>query len=202
MGSDAASSAREEADHRLRALMAAAQDGDRVAYRELLRRCEPMIRRAARRAGLPPDLHDDAVQETLITLHNARQTYDPSRPFGAWLGTIAQRRAVDIMRRAGRNRRREVHAPAAYEGHVDPHADASGGWRESARAAELREAVAALTPGQREAVELIAVEGRSLAEASRASGRTTGALKVNFHRALAALRGRLERDGDPGVRDG
>lgn len=188
VGTDAASRAREDADHRLRALMAAAQDGDRAAYRELLRLCEPMIRAAARRAGLPPDLLDDAVQETLITLHNARQTYDPSRSFGAWLGTIAQRRSIDLLRRAGRNRRRELHAPAAYEGHADPHADSAGGWRDSARAEDLTRAIAGLTPGQREAVELIAVEGRSLAEASSASGRTTGSLKVNFHRALHALR--------------
>jgi hypothetical protein len=33
------------------------------------------------------------VQETLLTVHQARRTWDPARPFLPWLRAIAQRRA-------------------------------------------------------------------------------------------------------------
>ena len=182
-------------DRRLRGLMVDAQAGDKQSYAQLLAECEPLIRRAARRVGAHPDLAEDIVQETLITLHGARQTFDPARSFTAWLSVIAQRRAIDILRKGGRSRHREVHSPIEFEQHADPAADASSGWRETGRAEELRQAIASLTPGQREAVEAIAVEGLTLAEASAMTGRSKGALKVNFHRALAALKRRLGPSG-------
>jgi RNA polymerase sigma factor (sigma-70 family) len=63
---------------------------------------------------------DDIVQETLITVHRARQTYDPGRSFTAWLRAIAQRRAIDAPRSGNRTKSREVFAPLAYENHSDP----------------------------------------------------------------------------------
>lgn len=83
-------------------LMISAQDGDRVAYARLLRYCEPIIRRVARRTGVRDWQLDDAVQATLITLHHARATYDPARAFEAWLVVIARRRSKDLLRRDSR----------------------------------------------------------------------------------------------------
>lgn len=184
-------------DHRLGELMARAQTGDRAAYARLLRDCEPIIRKAARRAGLSGDTIDDAIQETLLTLHNARQTYDPTRSFTAWLTTIAQRRAIDVRRRTGRNERREVHAPLVYESHADETVDPTRGWEDAGRAGQLKAAISTLSPSQREAIEEIGLADRSLSEAAAVTGKTTGALKVNFHRAMKVLRGRL--GGDPDV---
>ena len=178
-------------DRRLGDLMQAAQEGDRRAYASLLRDCEPVIRRAAIRAGVTGDRVEDVVQETLLTLHNARQTYDPTRSFTAWLSVIAQRRAIDGLRRTGRSDRREVHAPLVYEQHPDSSADSARGWEDAGRAKDLREAIAGLSASQREAVEHLALREQSLAEASIATGKTTGALKVNLHRALKALKGRI-----------
>ena len=178
-------------DRRLAGLMRDAQSGDRRAYATLLRDCEPIIRRAARRAGVTGDRIEDVVQESLLTLHNARQTYDPSRSFTAWLSVIAQRRGIDALRRTGRSDRREVHAPLVYEQHADPSADAGRGWEAAGRAKDLKAAIADLSPSQREAVEHLSIREQSLAEASVATGKTTGALKVNFHRALKVLRSRL-----------
>lgn len=183
-------------DTRLGGLMRAAQAGDKRAYAELLEACEPVIRRAARRVGLVDDRIEDAVQETLLTLHHARRTYDPARSFSAWLSVIAQRRAIDTLRRSGRNERREVHAPLAYEQHVDAEANAARGWEDAGRARELQAAIATLSASQREAVEHLALREQSLAEASVATGKTTGALKVNLHRALKALRTKLSGGAD------
>ena len=76
-------SQKDETDGRRAAWMVAAQAGDRAAYETLLRDCIPFIQRVARGQGVPSDFVDDVVQETLLTIHQARQTYDPSRSFTA-----------------------------------------------------------------------------------------------------------------------
>jgi hypothetical protein len=69
----------EEIDHQRAAWMAAAQVGDRVAYERLLHDCLPFIKWVARGQGVPFDFIDDVVQETLLTVHQARHTYDTNR---------------------------------------------------------------------------------------------------------------------------
>jgi RNA polymerase sigma-70 factor (ECF subfamily) len=177
-------------DQRRTALMAAAQAGDGAAYQALLRDCIPVVQSIARRQGVPADRVDDVVQETLISIHRARHTYDPGRPFMGWLRAIAQRRAIDIMRSTGRQRRREVHAPLAYEAFPDQ-AEPDRELERKQAASIIAPAVAALPAGQREAVQRLVLEEHSLAEAAAITGRKEGALKVNLHRALKTLRARL-----------
>src|SRR4051812_31358646 len=87
----------ETEEGRLAALMIAAQEGDGQAYAALLRTCVPFIRATVRRQGVLADRAEDVVQDVLLALHRARHTYDPARPFTAWLRTIAQRRAIDSL---------------------------------------------------------------------------------------------------------
>ena len=171
--------------------MAAAQGGDRAAYERLLRACVPFIRAVAQRQGVSADALDDAIQETLLTIHRARHTYDPTRSLKAWLATIAQRRAIDVLRRHGRRRSFEVHAPLAYEGFADPQPDPAAAAQQSAQAAQLSQHIAELPARQREAVEQLAIADKSLAQAAHDTRRSPGALKVNLHRALKTLRARL-----------
>ncbi|MEA2953447.1 MAG: hypothetical protein QOJ96_2967, partial [Alphaproteobacteria bacterium] len=100
-------------DVRRSAWMAAAQAGDSAAYERLLRDCVPLIKAVARRQGVFGDRTDDVVQDVLLTIHRARQTYDPARSFTAWLRVIAERRAIDLLRQTGRQGAREIHAPLA-----------------------------------------------------------------------------------------
>jgi RNA polymerase sigma-70 factor (ECF subfamily) len=171
--------------------MVGAQAGDRSAYEALLRDCIPFIKKVARRQGVPLDRVDDVVQETMLTVHRARQTYDPGRSFTAWLRTIAQRRAIDGLRRHGRTEVREIHAPLVYENYSDPGGNLGEGSDRMDATGVVGRAVASLPAGQREAVQQLAVRGLSLAEAATATGRTAGALKVNLHRAFKTLRAQL-----------
>lgn len=180
-----------ETDRQWSEWMACAQTGDSQAYDSLLRGCLPFIAQVARGQRVPADRVDDVVQDVLMTLHRSRHTYDPSRSFTAWLRVIAQRRAIDVLRRSGRQNSREVHAPLAFEMYADPGAQTSDAWEKTGLSAQIGKAVAGLSPGQREAVERLALQGQSLQEAATATGRSKGALKVNLHRALIALRGQL-----------
>ncbi|MFZ0152478.1 MAG: RNA polymerase sigma factor [Xanthobacteraceae bacterium] len=187
----AETSTQTEIDRRRTAWMVAAQAGDRAAYETLLRDCIAFIKQVARGQGIRPDLIDDVVQETLLAVHRARQTYDPNRSFTAWLRTIARRRAIDGLRRVGRTRAREVYAPLAYENHSDPSASPDEAVFGIGHTEVLRSAIDKLSARQREAVEHLALQSQSLAQAATATGRSTGSLRVDWHRALKTLHARL-----------
>ncbi len=178
------------ADAEWSALMVAAQAGDKAAYGRLLRECTPLIRRVVRR-GMTPDRVDDVVQDVLFTIHRARHAYDPSRSFSAWVITIAQRRAVDLLRNRGRHDHREVHNPLAYEAFADEVVDRERDGLLERGDGTLEAALADLPPRQREAVEALALRQMSLDEAAEATGIKKGALKVSLHRALKSLRERF-----------
>ena len=182
-------------DARRAAWMAAAQAGDRAAYEALLRDCVGVIASVARRQGVAADRIDDVVQDTLLTVHRARQTYDPTRSFTAWIAVIAERRAVDLLRKTSRHTSREIHAPLAYERHADESVASMRTALGSEATRRLGEAVAGLPARQREAVQHLVLQERSLAETAAVTGRSTGSLKVNLHRALRSLRARLGQAG-------
>ena len=191
----AESQTRSADDLRRSAQMASAQAGDRAAYETLLRQCVPFIKSIAARQGVPPDHIDDVVQDVLLTIHRARQTYDSVRSFNGWLRVIVERRSVDVLRRVGRNRAREVHSPAAFESFADESADPSRLGNDPPASNRLYAALEALPARQREAVQVLVLQDQSLAEAALLTRRSKGALKVNLHRGLKALRGMfLEKD--------
>lgn len=174
-------------DARWSALMAAAQDGDRRAYDSLLREILPQIRAVCRaRLRQAADV-DDAVQDTLLSLHALRHTYDPTRPFRPWLNAIAERRAIDRIRKAGRTTGRESNIDDLPEGAGATQAIGTS----RLEAEELRRAVAELPESQRQALLLAKLQERPLKEASEISGMSVGALKIATHRAVAALRARI-----------
>lgn len=128
---------------------------------------------------------EDVVQDSLLTIHRVRHTYEPGRPVEPWLAAIVSRRAVDAMRRRGRQDRNEVHDPAAFETFADPEAKRSDAGDSAGTLAKM---MAELTPKQKEALELVKLREMSLAEASAASGQSIPSLKVNIHRAIRKLR--------------
>lgn len=170
------------------ALMVRAQDGDRVAYHALLNDITPYLRAiASRYLGRGEDA-EDAVQEILLVVHDIRHMYEPGRPFKPWLGTIATRRCIDLLRRRSRRIEHELLANEEFD-HVQ---DASPGPEDAANrqqeAQSLRDAVAGLSPRQQEAIRLVHLKDMSLNEASIQSGQSVGSLKVACHRALKTLK--------------
>ena len=178
-----------DADEAWSRLMAAAQDGDRAAYERLLREIVPFVRAVVARQHRQADRVEDVVQDVLLSVHRVRHTYDPARPFRHWLAAIARRRSIDMLRSRGRIGAVEVFDDLAYETFADPAANRD--LERGQRTAGLGGAIAALPESQREALELLKLREMSLAEASRASGKSIAALKVNVHRAIKSLRARL-----------
>lgn len=176
---------------RWRALMASAQDGDRVAYAELLSQLLPVLRRFVLRKCSNADDAEDVVQEILVSVHTVRQTYDRGLPFTPWLMTIAARRAVDAARKRYARRANETTVDIFPE--TFSRDDAKCEQERSDDQETLRRAMGALSESQREAIELIKIQGLSMDEAATATGKSVGSLKVSVHRAIKAMRQALER---------
>jgi len=173
--------------------MAQAQAGDRDAYRRLLEAVTPYLRAlAARHIGNRSDV-EDAVQDILLTIHTVRHTYDPARPFGPWLVTIAHRRIIDVLRRQGRSSAHEI--PIEPE-HETLSTTTTNLQEEAVDARVLREAVERLPAGQRDAIQMLKLEELSLLEASATSGMSVASLKVATHRALKKLREMIKKPGN------
>ncbi len=169
-------------------LMARAQEGDGNAYRRLLNEITPYLRSFAARYHRDPRDIEDSMQDTLLTLHAIRHTYDPRRPFTPWLVAITRRRIIDRLRQQKRSRSREARLEPEHETFAAPETNLS---ETASDARALRQAVEGLPPGQREAVKLLKLEEMSLKEAARISGLTVAALKVATHRAITNLRQKL-----------
>jgi len=180
-------------DGHLRALMRAAQDGDRQAYETLLRTIAPVLRRflMSRTRTISGQDLEDLVQDILLSMHQARRTYDPDRPFLPWLLAIARHRLTDRGRRQARLWKHEVVVEYLPETFSEPEANKileAYGDPEA-----LRVSMADLPEGQRTALDLMKIRGLSLAEATRESGMSSVALRVAVHRAIKALRAKLTK---------
>jgi len=75
-------------------------DSVRVVYQSYGRLVFSISFKVLRDIGLA----EDATQQTFVQAWRAAGTFDPARPLGAWLTTIAKRVAIDVYRRERRHR--------------------------------------------------------------------------------------------------
>lgn len=170
----------EEVETKLRMLMIAGLAGDADAYRQLLSSAAERLRRYfSRRLGSDAADIEDLVQETLMAIHQRRDSYDRSLPFTSWLHTIARYKLVDHYRRRG------VRNSVPIEDFQD---FVAGDSIEPALAAyDVETLLAGLSDRQRAAIRLTRIEGHSIAEAAQISGQTEAAVKVGVHRGIRKL---------------
>src|SRR5688572_10941153 len=134
-------------------LIVRTQQGDGEAYAELLRMLAATARQYARnRVGDVPWL-DDVAQETLLTAHAARRTYDSRRPFAPWFYAILSSRMIDVLRKERRVGAREVGADELPEPAAGVRSDREGSSRVDP--GHLEAALDALPPRQREVVSAL-----------------------------------------------
>jgi hypothetical protein len=88
-----------EQEHELTLLMAASQRGDRSAYEALLQGLSRVVTLYVRRRAGGADWVEDVVQDVLMSIHRARHTWNPERPFAPWFYAVMQSRLIDAIRR-------------------------------------------------------------------------------------------------------
>jgi RNA polymerase sigma-70 factor (ECF subfamily) len=168
---------------RLKALMLQSLSGDALAYRSFLGECQTWLCRFYARRTAPAQI-DDLVQETLISLHTKRASYDPARPFLPWLAAIARYRWIDQLRRTGRAAETELDDTLGIESGED----AIGARFSVGRLLDQ------LKPEQALVIRLVKIDGLSIAEAARKSGQSEPLVKVNIHRGLKRMTAMVESE--------
>jgi RNA polymerase sigma-70 factor (ECF subfamily) len=139
---------------------------------------------------------EDLFQETWLRVGRQAQRYDPSRPFGPWLATLASRLAIDFARAGARHqpapRQADEQLPETASSRPTPEALVAQAQARS----EVAEALQSLPPHLREAVLLRyfnELDEQAMAEALRVP---KGTVKSRLHHGLKALRAALAQDSD------
>lgn len=173
-------------------LIQRAKTGDPTAFAELYDRYQPAIYRYIfYRVGdiaTAEDLTGEVFVRLVEKIH--RFTYR-GRPLLAWLYTIARNLVTDYHRHARRS------LPLTLDDRlvgdvIDPEQTIEDRLTQHS----LAVAVARLTEDQRQVILMKFVEGLDNEAVARTLSKSVGAVKALQHRALAALRCILERNGD------
>jgi RNA polymerase sigma-70 factor (ECF subfamily) len=190
-------------------LLAEARAGNRDSLGALLERCRPYLRMLAcsrinahlQTRANPSDL----VQETFLQASRYFSQFHghSEREWMHWLRRILSRRLHRLVDKHVRTRKRDVYREVSLEwmpvGRPQAHADgraqlAAPGSSPSARAVRreltelLAERLARLKPAYREVLVLRNLKSLSFEEVARRMGRSPGAIRVLWLRALCQLR--------------
>jgi len=178
--------------------------GDETAFDVVYETVAPRLERYLARRVPARSAVEDIVQQTFLQMHAARATFISGAAVMPWAYAIARRLMID----AGRASRREQ--PAGFEEDLPPPVPASvlsyegssPSSEQSMQAEETHALLAAsyerLSLPQREAFDLVKIEGLPYAEAAAVLGTTITGVKLRVHRVHLALRRALA--GEPAPR--
>lgn len=119
---------------------------------------------------------EDLAQEAYLRLWNHRAQLDWDRPVLPWLLVTTRRLATDRFRKL-RRRLVSTSQPASLDTAVQ------------ARWLDVRAAMSGLSPLERSALVMTAIEGATYEEAAQVLGTTAGALRAAVSRARTKLEG-------------
>ena len=174
-------------------LIARAQQGDTLAFRELVEQYSNLAWRTARVLLGDSARAEDATQEAWLDVWQSLHRFELGRPFRAWLLTLLANRCRMILRR---------HTPTAVpltQDAADQLISADTAIEPALQretSDELRAALAALPPDQQRVLELRYFADLDLAEIADVTGVPLGTVKSRLHRSLYAVRARLQHNYD------
>jgi RNA polymerase sigma-70 factor, ECF subfamily len=188
-------------------LVERARARDASAFRELVDRHNPMLRRMVSRiVGSVPD-QDEVMQNALFAAWRHIPNFEGRAQVGSWMYRVAANAALMMLRSQSRNRDLSVGDIEAWERVQDPQRSlafcATGScWIErpdqamqrSELRALLERKVLELSPILREVFMLRHVDGLSIKQCAQRLQVSEPAVKTRLHRACLELRAAIHRD--------
>lgn len=163
------------------ALVRSVVAGDREAFAGLYALYSPLVH-GILLARVPYGEVGDLVQDVFLVAFRKLGTLRDGARFGPWVAMIARNRAVDFHRRA---RATEELSDELAQGPAAPRAEAE----------EVLEIIRELPEAYRETLVLRLVEGMTGPEIAERTGLKADSVRVNLHRGMKLLRGRLGLKG-------
>jgi RNA polymerase sigma factor (sigma-70 family) len=170
--------------------------GDRGAFDDLYRRYSPTAYGIAYRLTGQRLLAQDVVHDAFLALWRAPEAFDAARgAFRSFFLALVHHRAVDTIRREERMRARHERAanlePAQSEDPAEGVADEDFVAR---RRRDVREALAGLSPEQRQVLDMAYFAGMTQVRIAEELGIPLGTVKTRTFAALRKLRRELETE--------
>ena len=161
---------------------------DEGALREVIDAHGGLVFGVARRVLVDPDLAEEAAQDTFLALWRRPGAFDPARgSLRTWLAGIARNKAVDMVRREeSRRRTKESLIQEADRTSREPLRDEPTAAIEERH--EVRQALAQLSPVQREAIVLAYFGGRTYREVAVELSIPEGTAKTRLRDGMTRLR--------------
>jgi RNA polymerase sigma-70 factor (ECF subfamily) len=156
-------------------LVRAALEGDRDGFGRLYNLYTPLVH-GILLSRVPRDEVDDLVQDIFLHAFKKLDTLRDWAAFGPWIAMIARNRAMDFHRRTR----------ATVEITED-----IGSTDQSTRASEILDLIRELPEAYRETLVLRLVEGMTGPEIAARTGLTPASVRVNLHRGMKLLKGKL-----------
>jgi RNA polymerase sigma factor (sigma-70 family) len=174
---------------------------DRQAFAQIFDHFAPRLDSYLVKLGLDPTTAQEVCQDTMITLWNKADQFDPSRSsLGTWLYRIARNRRIDLARR-DRVDYLDPNEPALTQiadQSAGPDAQIDGQRRED----RVRAALAQLPSEQNKLIEMAFFDGLSHSEIAARTGLPLGTVKSRIRLAFSRLRRLLEAEGVADAGDG
>ncbi|OIN86499.1 MAG: hypothetical protein AUJ12_06050 [Alphaproteobacteria bacterium CG1_02_46_17] len=165
--------------------MRSALKGDQNAYHLLLADLRPWLtayfgKRIHRNAV------EDLVQDTLMTLHSKRQTFDLNYPFGPWIAAIARHRWIDHMRKTLKYVELEIDQEFPSQEHE----------RDECAKHDVKTLLKLIPRAQAEVIEMMKLQEMSVEEVCKKTGRSASSVKIMAHRGMKKIMAAVEEAQD------
>ncbi len=174
-------------------LLARCAQGDAKAFRTLYDLVSPRLYGVALRLTRNPPLAADAVHDAMLQVWRNADRYSPERGNAdAWLVSLVRYRALDIIRKHGREST-GVDMPEL----IDEDPDALSRMVSQSDGKSLRACLEAVDESRRRLILLAFIDGLTQSQVAAHVGQPLGTVKSTIRRVLIGLRSCLEAAGGP-----
>jgi RNA polymerase sigma-70 factor (ECF subfamily) len=170
-------------------LMEMSQSGNKDSYRELLHKISIILSKYLSTRIVSYDDREDVLQEILISIHNSRHTYIPSKPFYPWMYAIAKNTLIKYYKKIHKQSLYQMEAEISSL--ISPEKNDSN---EIDSTKEILKLIEELPGKQKEIIQLLKIGGLSIKDVAAKLNLSEANVKVIAHRGYQTLRKRVRHE--------
>lgn len=167
-------------------IRAIAENKDKEAFIALFEHFAPRVKSFLMKGGASPELADELAQETMLTIWNKAESYNPKQAAAStWIFTIARNKRIDAIRKTKRHDPNPADPILLEDTKPSPRQNAL----HKEEVGVLAEALKSLPEEQAELVRQSFFEDKSHAQIAEENDIPLGTVKSRIRLALERLRG-------------